>query len=283
MSRFKSMLYRFFPISDIYKICEIFYTRQGLSVPNFDELAYEDVATLMTIKQFIFGLDHNFSTKYVIIDEMQDFTPVDIYLFKKLWHCPCIVVGDVHQSIEKAVTSDYLQITADFLGCKLLMLNKTYRSTREIAKFANDLIGLDNIEFVNRSGEEPCVIQSFSQVKTIEKLINEKCKDYDHIAIICKCNREAKEIYKELSKLIDCKLIEQPEDYNNRILVTTCATAKGIEFDAVIIPNASDDNYYNTIDKNIIYVSSTRALHKLFFTTSKKPSIFLKNISLQKE
>lgn len=281
--RFKRILYKFLPIRDVEKIFEIFMARENLSYHKDTTIKYMDKGTYLAIKYYLYGFDHDFSAKYLIIDEMQDFTPVDIYLFKKLWHCPCIVVGDVHQSIEKAVTSDYLQITADFLGCKLLMLNKTYRSTREIAKFANDLIGLDNIEFVNRSGEEPCVIQSFSQVKTIEKLINEKCKDYDHIAIICKCNREAKEIYKELSKLIDCKLIEQPEDYNNRILVTTCATAKGIEFDAVIIPNASDDNYYNTIDKNIIYVSSTRALHKLFFTTSKKPSIFLKNISLQKE
>ncbi len=281
--RFKRILYKFLPIRDVEKIFEIFMARENLSYHKDTTIKYMDKGTYLAIKYYLYGFDHDFSAKYLIIDEMQDFTPVDIYLFKKLWHCPCIVVGDVHQSIEKAVTSDYLQITADFLGCKLLMLNKTYRSTREIAKFANDLIGLDNIEFVNRSGEEPCVIQSFSQVKTIEKLINEKCKTYDHIAIICKCNREAKEIYKELSKLIDCKLIEQPEDYNNRILVTTCATAKGIEFDAVIIPNASDDNYYNTIDKNIIYVSSTRALHKLFFTTSKKPSIFLKNISLQKE
>ena len=281
--RFKRILYKFLPIRDIEKIFEIFMARENLSYHNDTTIKYMDKGTYLAIKYYLYGFDHDFCAKYLIIDEMQDFTPVDIYIFKKLWHCPCIVVGDVHQSIEKNVSSDYLQITADFLGCKLLMLNKTYRSTREIAKFANELIGINDIEFVNRSGEAPCVIQSFSQVKTIEKLIKEKCKHYEHIAIICKCNREAKEIYKELSKLIDCKLIEQPEDYNNRILITTCATAKGIEFDAVIIPNASDDNYYNTIDKNIIYVSSTRALHKLFFTTSKKPSVFLKNISLQKE
>ena len=73
-------------------------------------------------------------------------------------------------------------------------------------------------------------------------------------------------------------MIEEPEDYNNRILITTCATAKGIEFDAVIIPNASRENYKNTIDKNILYVSSTRALHKLFFTTSDEPTHLLKNI-----
>ena len=77
--------------------------------------------------------------------------------------------------------------------------------------------------------------------------------------------------------------MENPDDYNNRVLITTCATAKGIEFDAVIIPNADEENYKNTIDKNIIYVSSTRALHKLFFTCEKEVSPLLKSDFLQNE
>ena len=39
------------------------------------------------------------------------------------------------------------------------------------------------------------------------------------------------------------------------MLITSCAPAKGIEFDAVIIPNCDNENYRNTVDKNIIYVA----------------------------
>lgn len=276
--RFKKILYTFLPIKDIDKIYEIFMARENLKASKGQTIEYMDKGTYLAIKYFIYGFDHDFSAKYLIIDEMQDFTPVDIYLFKKLWHCPCIVVGDVNQCIEKNLSSEYLQITADFLGCKLIELNKTYRSTKEIAKFANSMIGLNSVEFVNRSGKSPTLIKTKNQAETIKDIIEKECADFDHIAIICKCNKEARELEKSLKKVLDCVILSQPEDYNNRILITTCATAKGIEFDAVIIPNADKDNYNNNIDKNIFYVSSTRALHKLFFVCENKPSAWLKDI-----
>ena len=280
--RFKKILYKFLPIRDIEKVYQIFMARENLKISKDTTIKYMDKGTYLTIKHFLYGFDHDFSAKYLIIDEMQDFTPVDIYMFKKLWNCPCIVVGDVNQCIEKNVSDEYLGITADFLGCKLLELKKTYRSTKEIAKFANDMIGKTDVEFVNRSGQPPMVYQTNDQITKIINLIEEECKKFDHIAIICKCNKEAKTIATKLKQKIDCTLMNEPEDYNNRILITTCATAKGIEFDAVIIPNADIMNYKNTVDKNIIYVSSTRALHKLFFVCEDAPSVFLKNLSLQK-
>ena len=158
-------------------------------------------------------------------------------------------------------------MTSDFLGCKLIHLNKTYRSTKQIAMFASKIIGKNDVEFVNRNGEDPKIIQTQNQIDEIVRIINEECKSFEHIAIICKCNREAQQVYNALSKKINASLMKDAEDYNNRVLVATCASAKGIEFDAVIIPNASDENYNNSVDKNILYVSSTRALHKLFFLT----------------
>lgn len=281
--RFKKILYSFLPIRDVEKIHQIFMARENLKSYKSTTIKYMDKGTYLAIKYFLYGFEHDFSAKYLIIDEMQDFTPVDIYIFKKLWSCPCIVVGDVNQSIEKNVSDDYLQITADFLGCKLIELNKTYRSTKQIAQFSNKMIGIENIEYVNRTGEEPCIYQTATQEKTIANIISSKCADYEHIAIICKCNSEAKALYSKLKSYVDCKIIKEPQDYNNRILITTCATAKGIEFDAVIVPNATFTNYSNTIDKNILYVSSTRALHKLFFITDNRPSVFLKDLQIIKD
>ena len=281
--RFKKILYSFLPIRDVEKIHQIFMARENLKSYKSTTIKYMDKGTYLAIKYFLYGFEHDFSAKYLIIDEMQDFTPVGIYIFKKLWSCPCIVVGDVNQSIEKNVSDDYLQITADFLGCKLIELNKTYRSTKQTAQFSNKMIGIENIEYVNRTGEEPCIYQTATQEKTIANIISSKCADYEHIAIICKCNSEAKALYSKLKAYVDCKIIKEPQDYNNRILITTCATAKGIEFDAVIVPNATFTNYSNTIDKNILYVSSTRALHKLFFITDNRPSVFLKDLQIIKD
>ncbi len=280
--RFKKLLYKFLPIREIERVFEIFMAREGFNPPKGKTIKYLDKGAMLLIKHFIYGFDHDFSAKYLIIDEMQDFTPVDIYVFKKLWHCPMIVLGDINQCIEKNVSDEYLHLTADFLGCKLIELKKTYRSTKQIAQFANHLVGLDDIEFVNRKGEQPKVIQTSNQIQTIKNIIEKDCDGFEHVAIICKCKKEAKALIKELKKKIDCKLLEEPEDYEHRIIVATCATAKGIEFDAVIIPNSDSANYHNSIDKNIFYVSSTRALHKLFFVCENDPSRFLNTLEIEK-
>ena len=281
--RFKQILYSFMPISDVEQIFQIFMAREKLSAKKTNTIKYMDKGTYLAIKHYLYGLDHDFSAKYLIIDEMQDFTPVDIYMFKKIWSCPYMIVGDVNQCIEKTLSKEYLQLTADFLGCNVYNLNKTYRSTQEIASFANNMIGIKNVEYVNRRGQSPKVIQTENQGQTIAKIITEECSDFDHIAIICKCNKEAKEICKQLNGKIDYVLMKEPEDYKNKVLVTTCATAKGIEFDAVIVPNADEENYKNNLDKNILYISSTRALHKLYFTCQNKPSKYLKNAIQEKE
>ena len=281
--RFKHILYSFMPISDVEQIFQIFMAREKLSAKKTNTIKYMDKGTYLAIKHYLYGLDHDFSAKYLIIDEMQDFTPVDIYMFKKIWSCPYMIVGDVNQCIEKTLSKEYLQLTADFLGCNVYNLNKTYRSTQEIASFANNMIGIKNVEYVNRRGQSPKVIQTETQGQTIAKIITEECSDFDHIAIICKCNKEAKEICKQLNGKIDYVLMKEPEDYKNKVLVTTCATAKGIEFDAVIVPNADEENYKNSLDKNILYISSTRALHKLYFTCQNKPSKYLKNAIQEKE
>lgn len=281
--RFKQILYSFMPISDVEQIFQIFMAREKLSAKKTNTIKYMDKGTYLAIKHYLYGLDHDFSAKYLIIDEMQDFTPVDIYMFKKIWSCPYMIVGDVNQCIEKTLSKEYLQLTADFLGCNVYNLNKTYRSTQEIASFANNMIGIKNVEYVNRRGQSPKVIRTENQGQTIAKIITEECSDFDHIAIICKCNKEAKEICKQLNGKIDYVLMKEPEDYKNKVLVTTCATAKGIEFDAVIVPNADEENYKNSLDKNILYISSTRALHKLYFTCQNQPSKYLKNAIQEKE
>lgn len=276
-NRFKKILYNFLPLKDIYKVFEIFLARMGMQPHDGDEIGYMDKGALLVIKHYIYGFDHDFSAKYLIIDEMQDFTPVDLHIFKKLWSCPSIVLGDINQCIEKCLTPDYLQQVSDFLGTELIELKKTYRSTKEIAEFAHNMIGLKGVEYVNRSGEKPKLIKSKNNEKAIKDILA-TCENYAHTAIICKCQSEVDILAKELKGKVEFKELKEPEDYNNKVVLTTCATAKGIEFDCVIVPFANKENYVNSLDKNILYVSSTRALHKLAFISDTTPTTFLNGL-----
>jgi DNA helicase-2/ATP-dependent DNA helicase PcrA len=42
--------------------------------------------------------------------------------------------------------------------------------------------------------------------------------------------------------------------------------AKGLEFDQVIVPDVSEKNYSTEMDRNMLYVACTRAMHHLALT-----------------
>lgn len=52
---------------------------------------------------------------------------------------------------------------------------------------------------------------------------------------------------------------------NNGIYIVTSKLAKGLEFNGVIITNVNEDNYHSNddLDMKLLYVSMTRAMHKL--------------------
>jgi DNA helicase-2/ATP-dependent DNA helicase PcrA len=55
--------------------------------------------------------------------------------------------------------------------------------------------------------------------------------------------------------------------------------AKGLEFDEVIVPYVSAHNYRTDMDKSMLYIACTRAMHQLTVTYHGVPSQFLKSIS----
>lgn len=275
--RFKNMLYKFFPISDIYKICSVFYSRIGLAQVDFDQVPYEDIAPLLVIKEFTQGLSHEYQVKYVIIDEMQDFTPVHFYFFNRIWDCPKIVLGDINQCIEKTLSKKYLLDLARFLKAKTIILNKTYRSTRQISEFSEKLIGLKGVINFSREGSEPRVIKTNSTEKTLLKLISENQGKFKHTAIVCKTGYEVSKIADMLKDKVEYEVIVGSDmSFDYPLVITSASTSKGIEFDHVIVPNVDDVNYRSSLDRNMLYVASTRALHQLEFLYENKKSKFLK-------
>ena len=275
--RFASFLYNFFPSTDLQKILNLFYSIHNIEENDSNFYSYDDIPALLIIKEYLFGLKVNIPTKYLIIDEVQDFTPAHFYLINKLWDCPKLLLGDINQCIEKNLTPTYLQMLAEYTNSELITLNKTYRSTKEISEFCQRIIGLKGVQNMSRSGEKPDIIKTENQVKAIKTLMFENAYKYKHIAVICKSSSEVNELYKELSKDIDIhKIQDSDSNFDFRFIITTPTTSKGIEFDYVIIPNADDKNYKDLLDRNLLYIASTRALHKLTLLHTNNLSNFVK-------
>lgn len=262
--RIKTILYKMFPILDIYKINELFLQRMELEHSDIGKVSYDDIAGLLIIKDYIFGLTQKYRTKYVIIDEMQDFSPAHFYIFNKLWDCAKIILGDINQCIEKRLSEVYLDDLAKFLNAKYVYLKKTYRSTKQITEFCNQLIDLKDVTVMSRDGDDVGIHKTNDMKKSIKKLIEENKSKFSHTAIICSSFSETEKLYNELKDEIDIYLIKGTDNsFDKPLIITTVSTSKGIEFDHVIIPNADEKNYHGAIGTNLLYVASSRALHKL--------------------
>ena len=274
--RIKVILYKMFPLLDIYKINELFLHRQGLEFEDIGKVSYDDIAGLMIIKDYIFGFSQKYKTKYVIIDEMQDFSPAHFYIFNKMWDCAKIILGDINQCIEKRLSEVYLDDLATFLNAKYVYLKKTYRSTKQITEFCNSIIDLKDVTIMSREGDEVKVEKTNDTANAIKDILSGVNGKYGHTAIICKSFAEAQKMYDDLKKTLDVYLIKGTDSsFDKPLIITTASTSKGLEFDHVIIPNVDKENYSGAIGRNLLYVASSRALHKLNILYTNEKSTLL--------
>jgi DNA helicase-2/ATP-dependent DNA helicase PcrA len=106
---------------------------------------------------------------YISVDEVQDTNAAQYELVKHLGlgHKNVLIVGDLDQSIYKfraACPENILQFEKDFVGCKVLMLEKNYRSSPEILRHSQKLIERNalrkgtTLSTDNSSGKMPAIV-----------------------------------------------------------------------------------------------------------------------------
>jgi DNA helicase-2/ATP-dependent DNA helicase PcrA len=64
-------------------------------------------------------------------------------------------------------------------------------------------------------------------------------------------------------------------EVEGEVIIIPAYLAKGLEFDAVIVYNVSKENYTREIDRRLLYIACTRALHSLTLLYEKEPSKFI--------
>jgi DNA helicase II / ATP-dependent DNA helicase PcrA len=113
------------------------------SAVDFDDLLVHMVAILKEHKDVRADLDARF--RYVLVDEYQDTNLAQYAIVRALSveHPNICVTGDPDQSIygwRGANLSNILEFEKDFPGCKVVTLDRNYRSTKNIIAVADHLI-----------------------------------------------------------------------------------------------------------------------------------------------
>ncbi|MEX1377208.1 MAG: 3'-5' exonuclease [Eubacteriales bacterium] len=251
-------------------------------------LKAEDIYELVLLKSLINKTKKFMNIKHLIIDEMQDYSPVQYNIIKELFDCPMTILGDIFQNTNENGGIKSLDTFREIFDnkFKIVKLNKSYRSTLEIMQLARHVLNND-IDIIQRHGAKPVVSIMDSFEDMCERILSDvqitRSIDGSNCAILCKTSEQAEAVYNNLKEKIEVyKITEKSNEFKNGVAVAAIACAKGLEFDSVFIPFADSDNYNMELDRNILYVACTRALHKLnIYSSSGNISNFLTDYNNQ--
>lgn len=242
---------------------------------------YSDVYPLLYLKMKLEGLPSYKQVKHLVVDEMQDYSPVQYKVLSNLFSCKKTILGDINQSVNPYSSSNLETLIDIFPDATAVTLKKSYRSTYEITEFSKRISEKVEVEPLERHGEKPKIKRFTSkekQLQYIESLLNDFHNSaYNSLAIIVKNPKEVDSFREALKHTHSLQVLNgEGVAFDNGIILTTAHLAKGLEFDKVIVPNCSATNYRTPIDLQMLYVACTRAMHQLTVTTVKDYSKFLK-------
>ncbi|MBB6690378.1 UvrD-helicase domain-containing protein [Cohnella xylanilytica] len=254
------------------EICE--QTREKL---GRSELFYEDATPYLYLQELVEGVRTNTEVRHVFVDEGQDYSMFQYEYLKKLFpRARMTVLGDFGQAIFAQATelqgaeSPLLRLYGE-ADASVFRLVRSYRSTREIVEFTRALLpGGGEIVPFDRRGEKPRLFRADNDERRAARIAEDlaalQAEGFASVAVITRTAAESQEAYDRLAAL-GCESLQlatkKTTAYGKGTLVIPAYLAKGVEFDAVLIYDASSRTYRRESERKLFYTACTRAMHRL--------------------
>ncbi|MEW9125255.1 MAG: UvrD-helicase domain-containing protein, partial [Thermotaleaceae bacterium] len=230
------------------------------------------------------------------VDEAQDFDEFKISILREMsMNDSFTFVGDLSQGIysyrgivdwKKTMERVFPQKEYQYH-----VLTTSYRSTIEIINLANEVIkkcsGLEVVlaEPILRHGHKPRLVKCDGEEAMFEELkkdieLLEKEGFYSR-AILCKDLKTTEKVFERLNMdMENIHLItDRVIDYQGGTVVIPAYLSKGLEFDGVLLWNGNKESFtMDPIDVKLLYISLTRALHRLSIYYTGELSAILENM-----
>ncbi|NOU94974.1 AAA family ATPase [Paenibacillus sp. LMG 31456] len=266
---------------------------QTLTQLDNQQLAFEDATPLLYLNELIEGFQSYNTVRHVIIDEAQDYSAFQFTFMKRLFpRSKMTLLGDMNQAIYTSTDSSgpveqnnqgttgnqhgYNHVIELFGAgqTNIIRLIRSYRSTREIVEFTKAMLpNGEAIEPFNRNGEKPLVHRADDLNSLTASVIADlnalQAEGIQSIAILTKTAEESFLAYERLYPSIPVSLITKNDhSFEKGILIMPAYLAKGLEFDAVLLWDASHNQYDQESERKLFYTACTRAMHRLhiFYT-----------------
>ena len=225
--------------------------------------------------------DHN--TRYVIVDEVQDYTEAQLMVMTKYFrNAHFMMLGDEFQSIHSG-TATFRDIENWFISqgkeVTNLSLMTSYRSSPEITKLFTGLLPKEiriQTNSVQREGIEPAVITCDTHEDYVEKLksvIAENTREEGLTAIICEDRSGINLISRSLGDETPHIVRSYEALPKSGVVMMELKLAKGLEFDTVILPDVTVGEYPDRpLFRHRLYTAISRATEKIIILADGKLS-----------
>ena len=245
--------------------------RVGMRLLNADGLSPLE---WLYLKMALTGLG-NPDAKYVMIDEVQDYTAAQLAVLARYFRrAHFLLLGDPNQAIAPG-TATFDEVRAVFEAargpveeCRLMT---SYRSTPEITELFASLLGEDertNISAVQRADEPPAIVScpdEAAYAAALREAVAAAHDDEGLSAVIAPWKHEAKRLQKLLGDDAPPLADDTASLPAQGVVLITLKLAKGLEFDRVIVPDASERVFPadDPLSRRRLYTTLSRATRSL--------------------
>lgn len=244
-----------------------FLKKNGYKELPKDIIPYEDLSGLAYFAMNLIGGEKEEYVKHLFIDEMQDYDATTLAIIKRLYpEANFTIVGDFEQNL-MIIGDNKEALKYNFPTAKFYDLYTSYRSTNNIVDLGFAILGTPKPkQAMVRDGKQPQIVKckdTNERFRLINEDLQSQLKQNRRVAILCKTKKEAELVAKYVK---DATLILDETNealFDAKVIITTTYFSKGLEFDAVIVPDVSETNFCKTQDKQNLYVAITRALHEV--------------------
>lgn len=217
----------------------------------------------------------NASARYVMVDEAQDYTVDQLAVLARYFkRANLMFLGDPNQAIREgtATWEEAADVARRFRGgvgsCSLLT---SYRSTPSITDLFSHLMPETeriHVRSVQRDERAPEVVECKGDAQRYRAKLERALatKDVEGLtAVIVPWKGEAKRLQKTLGEACPRFLSEDDEMPSEGAVMLTLPLAKGLEFDRVIVPDASERLFPadDRVARNRLYTTISRATRSI--------------------
>lgn len=214
----------------------------------------------------------------IVVDEAQEFAPIELSLIGRSL-APggsLVVAGDADQQTDPAAFFAGWSETMAMLGqsdYEQVTLSVNYRCPPKVVRVAKRLVASAPVAANGADaadGPDAPFLEFINEAQLGVWLVDELRELHRRdprgaVAVICRSPATAKRLTRLLRHALDARLVlDGAFAHESGINVTTVDQVKGLEFDYVIVPDASKTNYPDQPpSRRALYVAVTRSRHEL--------------------